>query len=123
MPIERTKTQQTPGLLATPGRKGRGGQEVPQTPAGVSMLRAESSDKPKTRVEGRTPGPACYTINAKGCSSNFYGVVKPQEEPMWHDLLASRDLLSEHSSSLGQVDQSVVVGQTWGDSGLPSQVL
>jgi hypothetical protein len=41
MPIERTKAQPTPGLLATPKRKTRGGKEVPQTPIGVSMLRGE----------------------------------------------------------------------------------
>ena len=97
MPIERTKTQQTPGLLATPERKGRSGQEVPQTPTGVSMLRVENSDRPKTRAEGTTLGPAYYTINARGCSSNIYGVVKPHEEPLWHALFASRNFLSEHS--------------------------
>ena len=70
--IERTKTQQTLGLPATSRRKDRDGQEVPQTPTGMSMLRAENSDKPKTRAEGTTSGPAYYAINARGCSSNIY---------------------------------------------------
>ena len=95
--IKRTETQQTPGLLATPKRKGRGGKETPQTPSGMSMLREEYRDKPKTRAEGVTPGPAYYTINATGCSSEIYGVVKPEEESLWHGLLASKDFLSEHS--------------------------
>ena len=60
------------------------------------MLRAENVDKLKTRAEGTTLGPAYYTINARGCSPNIYGVVKPNEEPLRHDL-ASRDFLSEHS--------------------------
>ena len=101
IPIERTETQQTPGLLATLTRKGRSGQ-VPQTPTGVSVLHTENrGDKSKTRAQGSTtpgPGPTYYTINANGCSSNIYRVVKRrEEEPLWHDLLASRDFLSEHS--------------------------
>ena len=136
MPIERTKTQQTPasGLLATPRHKNLGptGQEVPQTPIGVSMLGAENSDKPNTRAMGTTPGPACYTINANGCSSNIYGVVKREEEPLWHDLLASTYFLSEHSRQ-GTHSLNTVMAQkpvwtsgpeccSWADlSELPSQ--
>ena len=45
--------------------------KVPQTPTGVPMLRAENSDRLNTRTEGTTQGPACYTINAKGYSSNI----------------------------------------------------
>jgi hypothetical protein len=82
MSIERTKTQQTLGLPATPRRKNRDGQEVPQTPTGMSMLRAENVDKPKTRAEGTTSGPAYCTVNARRCSSNIYEVVKPNEEPL-----------------------------------------
>jgi hypothetical protein len=96
MPIERTKTQQTPGLLSTPSRKGRGGEHDPQTPTGVK-LHGVYRDESKTRTAGVTPGPAQYTINAIGCSSETYRVVKPEEQPLWHDLLASSDFLSEHS--------------------------
>jgi hypothetical protein len=85
IPIERTKTQ-PPGLLATPKRKGHGGK----VPFGLTV------PTPKTRGKD-TPGPAYYTIDATGCSSRVYGVVKPDEEPLWHALLASRDFLSDHS--------------------------
>jgi hypothetical protein len=51
-----------------------------------------------------TPGPAQYTIDAIGCSSETYGVVKPGEQPLWHDLLASRDFLSEHHDSRQETD-------------------
>ena len=43
-------------------------------------------------------GPAYYyTIDAIGCSSETYRVVKLEEQLLWHDLLTCRDLLSEHS--------------------------
>ena len=97
MPIELTKMQQTPGLLATPKRKDRGGKDIFQTPTGVTMLGGEYRDEPKSRAEGTNPGPAYYTIDARGCSSEVYGVVKEGEEHLWDALLASRDFLSEHS--------------------------
>ena len=96
IPIKRTETQQTPGLLATPKRKGRGGKEVPQTPIGVSMPQGYR-DKPETRARSTISGSTYYTISAEGCSSEIYGVVKEKEESMWHALLASRDFLSEHN--------------------------
>ena len=37
---------------------------------------------------------ACYIINVKGCRSNFYGVVKRQEEPSW----ISRNFLLEQGT-------------------------
>ena len=40
---------------ATPRRKGLGGQEVPQTPTGASILRAKNMHNPKTRLEGVAP--------------------------------------------------------------------
>ena len=63
------------------------------------MLRGEydRDHKSETRAEGKTPGPGYYTINAIGCSSKIYGVVKKGEEHLWDTLLASRDFLSEHS--------------------------
>jgi len=115
MPIERTNKQQTPGLLATPERKGRGGQQVPQTSTGLSMLRV-GNNYPNTRTKGTTPGPAYYTINANGCSSDIYGVVKSGEEPLWHDL-ASRDFLSEHSRQGTQYLNAVMAQKPMWTSG------
>ena len=97
IPVERTKTQKNPGLLATPKRKGRGGQEIPVTPNSMSTLRSGNTDEHQTRAKSTNSGPACYTIDARGCSSVIYGVVRPEEEPLLHDLLASRNFLSEHS--------------------------
>ena len=38
MPIEHTKTQQTPALLSTTSRKGRDSEDDPQTPStGVNL--------------------------------------------------------------------------------------
>ena len=163
MAIQRTNKQKTPGLLSTPKRKGRGSQ-VPQTPIGVSVLRVEKSDTKdndttkdsdtpknsdtaknidttknsggaaKTKAEGTTPGPPYYTINARGCSSSIYGVVKPNEEPLWDDLLASRDFLSEHSRQGTDYLKAVMAQKpiwtsgpeccSWADMGeKPSQVL
>jgi len=42
-------------------------------------------------------GLACYTVDVRGCSSKFFGVVRPEDEPLFSDLLASRNFLSEHS--------------------------
>lgn len=131
MPIERTKTQQTPGLLATPERKTRGGKDVPST--GELKLLGEYRDKPKTRAGGTTPGPAYYTINAIGCSSKIYGVVKKEEEHLWDNLLASRDFLSEHSRQETEYLKAVMAQKplwtsgpecrSWADlGGLPSQL-
>jgi hypothetical protein len=96
MPIMRTEAQQTPGLFATPERRGHGGQEVPETPIGISILRPVNTDEPRTRAKDTVSGPAYYTIDARGCSSQIYGVVHRREEPLLHDLLASRNFLSEH---------------------------
>jgi hypothetical protein len=117
MPIERTKKQQTPGLLATPQRKGLGGEEVPQTPTGVStgMLREDRYES--TRAKGTTAGPAYYTINAHGCNSEIYGVVKREEEPLWHALLASRDFLSEHSRQETHYLEAVMAQKPFWSSG------
>ena len=108
--------------LATPRLKDRDGQEVPQRPTGMFMLRAENSVKPKTRAGGTTSGLACYTINARGCSSNIYGVVKNFYGMTFSHLgISCRNIVGRkhgiltlqwHSSPFGQVDQSVVVGQT-----------
>ena len=119
IPIERTKTS---GL---PECKGRDGIEVPQAPVGVSI------PIPKTRAKG-TPGPAQYTINAFGCSSNIYGVVKEEEEPLWHALLASKDFLSDHRRQETRFLNAVMAQKpiwtsgsecySWADMGeLPSQ--
>ncbi|KAM6494873.1 hypothetical protein JOM56_009496 [Amanita muscaria] len=98
IPVERTKKQTEPGLLATPERKSHGGLKAPQTPTGVSLSGPRSADEPKTRSKGKTSGRTCYyTIDARGCSSSIYGVVRPNDEPRLHDLLASKDFLSEHS--------------------------
>lgn len=133
MPVVRTKTQETPGLLTTPERKTRGGKDVPQTPTRVSMLRGEYRDKPETRAEGKNSGPDYYTINAIGCSSKIYGVVKKEEEHLWDNLLASRDFLSEHSRQETEYLKAVMAQKplwtsgpecrSWADlGGLPSQL-
>ncbi|KAM6494880.1 hypothetical protein JOM56_009503 [Amanita muscaria] len=97
IPVERTKKQTEPGLLATPERKSHGGLKAPQTPTGVSLSGPRSADEPRTRSKGKTSGRTCYyTIDARGCSSSIYGVVRPNDEPLLHDLLASKDFLSEH---------------------------
>src|ERR1700733_618720 len=97
IPVERTKNQNEPGLLATPKRKGRGGLEVPETPTGVSLLWPGNTDESKTRSKSANSGPAYYTIDARGCSSKIYGVVRSEDIPFLHDLLASKNFLSEHS--------------------------
>ena len=40
---------------------------------------------------------ACYTVDIRGCSSKIFGVVKQKDEPLFSELLASRNFLLEHS--------------------------
>ena len=131
--IQRTNKQKKPGLFGIPERKSCDGQ-VPQTPIDVFVLRAKNNDTTKTKSEGTAPGPPCYTINARGCSSRIYGVVKPNEEPLWDGLLASRDFLSEHGRQATDHLKAVMAQKPiwtsgpeccgWADMGEePSQVL
>lgn len=48
IPVECTKNQKEPGLLATPKQKGHGGLEVPETPTGMSLLWTGNTDESKT---------------------------------------------------------------------------
>jgi hypothetical protein len=42
-------------------------------------------------------GLGCYTVDVRGCSSKIFGVVRPEDEPLFSDLLASHNFFSEHS--------------------------
>ena len=87
----------------------------------------EYRDKSKSnlKTEDVSSGPAYYyTIDAIGCSSETYRVVKPEEQLLWHELLTCRGLLLEHSRQETDFLQAVmaqkpiwtpcaVVGQAW----------
>ena len=87
----------------------------------------EYRDKSKSNLqtEDVSSGPAYYyTIDAIGCSSETYRVVKPEEQLLWHELLTCRGLLLEHSRQETDFLQAVmaqkpiwtpcaVVGQAW----------
>ena len=63
-----------------------------------SYVEYRDKSKSNLKTEDVSSGPAYYySIDAIGCSSETYRVVKPEEQLLWHDLLTCRDLLSEHS--------------------------
>jgi hypothetical protein len=99
IPIQRTEIQRDAGLFSTPRRPGRGGEVEPETPIGFTVLRPGTTENTGTTTRGMEvkQGPACYTIDVRGCSSKIFKVVKSAEEPLFSDLLASRYFLSEHS--------------------------
>jgi hypothetical protein len=99
MPIKITKKQSKPGLLATPERHGHGGAFIPRTPIAFGLPHdAEQTDeRPTTRSMRKNKGLACYTIDIRGCSSKIFNVMRAEDKPLFDDLLASRNFLSEHS--------------------------
>jgi len=99
IPIKITKKPREPGLLATPERRGRGGTSIPQTPVAFELPRnvEPTDERTTTRSMGKNKGLACYTIDVRGCSSKIFNVMKVEDKPLFDDLLASRNFLSEHS--------------------------
>ena len=101
-PVKITETPRDPGLLATPQRqgrgRGRGSADTSQSPTEFKLPRqVTTGEQPTTRGKGKNKGPACCTIDVRGCSSRLFGVVKPEDEPTLSELLVSRNFLSEHS--------------------------
>jgi len=91
--------QHDTSLFSTLKQPGRGGEVKPETPISFTVLCPGTTENMGTTMQGMevNQGPACYTINVRGCSSKFFKVVKSAEEPLFSDLLASRYFLSEHS--------------------------
>jgi hypothetical protein len=99
MPIKITKKQGEPGLLATPERRGRGGAFIPWTPIAFELPHdvEPTDERTTTRSMGKNKALACYTIDVRGCSSKIFNVIRAEDKPLFDDLLASRNFLSEHS--------------------------
>ena len=99
MPIKITKKQGKPGLLATPERRGRGGTFTPRTPIAFELPHdvEPTDERTTTRSMGKNKWLACYTIDVRGCSSKIFNVMRAEDKPIFDDLLASRNFLSEHS--------------------------